>query len=375
MSDAVSESYLSALGRPKETLLTPSLLLDLDALQHNIAVVAERLRGQAALRPHVKSHKCAEIAHLQVEAGGVIGFTVATLWEALALHRAGLDNFLIANQIVGAEKRRHLAQAACDMNLLVAVDAVENAVQLSAAAREAGSEIGVLVEVDTGMNRCGVRSLEEAQRVAEEVDALPGLRLHGLTGYEGHCVLEPNRETRTAKAHSAMERLVGIAESLRAADLPIEIVSAGGTGTWDITGAISGVTEVQLGSYVFLDATRGAYLHGLEYGLTVLASVVSRQGDTLVLDAGRKTLSPEFTLPRLVGYPEEQIRARGPAEEHLICDVTPVCPLKVGDVVEVVPGYAPLTVNLHEVYHVVQGGVVVAIWPILARGSGRGGNF
>jgi D-serine deaminase-like pyridoxal phosphate-dependent protein len=372
---SLRERYAPALGKPKEALLTPSLLLDLDAIQHNIAFVAERLTGQVALRPHVKSHKCAEIARLQVEGGGVIGFTVATLWEALALREAGLDHFLIANQIVGPEKCRHLAQAARHMHLLAAVDDIDNAVQLSAAAREAGSEIGVLIEVDTGMNRCGVRSPEEARRVAGQVAALPGLRLQGVTGYEGHCVLESDRETRTTKAQVAMEYLVGIAHSLRAAGLPIEIVSAGGTGTWDITGAIPGVTELQIGSYVFLDATRGAYLQGLEYALTVLASVVSRQGSTLVLDTGRKTISPEFTLPRLLGYPEEQVRTRGVAEEHLLCDVTPACPLKAGDVVEVIPGYAPLTVNLHEVYHVVQDGVVVDIWPVLARGSGRGRNF
>ncbi len=375
MSVAVRERYAPAIGKPKEALLTPSLLLGLDAVQHNIAHVAERLTGQASLRPHVKSHKCAEIAQLQKKAGGVIGFTVATLWEALALHAAGLNDFLIANQIVGAEKCRHLAQAARDMQIMVAVDDVDNAAQLAAAATEAGSEIGVLIEVDTGMNRCGVRSPEAALQVAEQVADLPGLRLQGVTGYEGHCVLEPNRETRTTKAQSAMEYLVGIAQSLRAAGLTIEIVSAGGTGTWDITGYVPGVTELQLGSYVFLDATRGAYLQGLEYGLTVLASVLSRQGNTLVLDSGRKAISSEFTLPRIVGYPEEQIRARGPAEEHLLCDVTPACPLKVGDVVEVIPGYAPLTVNLHEVYHVVQNGVVVDIWPVLARGSGRERNF
>jgi D-serine deaminase-like pyridoxal phosphate-dependent protein len=371
------ERYASALGQPKEALLTPSLLLDRDVLLRNIRVAAERLAGAAALRPHAKSHKCAEIARLQIQGGGVVGFTVATLWEALALHTAdaGLDRFLIANEIVGPEKCRHLAEAAREMTLLVAVDAVENAAQLSAAAQAAGSEIGVLVDVDTGMKRCGVRTPADARTLAERVDALPGLRLQGLTGYEGHCMLEPDREARTTKAHAAMEYLVDIADSLRNAGLPIEIVSAGGTGTWDITSHIPGVTEVQIGSYVFLDATRGAYVSGLEVGLTVLATVASRQGETLVLDAGRKTISPEFTLPRPIGYPEEQIRVRGIAEEHLLCDVTPACPLRVGDVVEVVPGYAPLTVNLHEVYHVVQGGVVVDIWPILARGAGRGGNF
>lgn len=367
------ESYTSAIGKPKEALLTPTLLLDLDILQRNIATAAARLTGKAALRPHAKSHKCAEIARLQMAAGNVIGLTTATLWEVIALANAGLNaaSFLIANQIVGAGKCRYLAEAAREIQIMVAVDDVDNANQLSAAAQAAGSQIGVLVEVDTGMNRCGVRSAEDASRVAEQVNALPGLRLHGVTGYEGHCVLEPNRDIRATKARAAMEYLVGIADSLRAAGLPMEVVSAGGTGTWDITGTLPGVTELQIGSYVFLDATRAAYLDGLECGLTVLASVISRQGGTLVLDCGRKALSPEFTLPRIVGYPNEQIKARGPAEEHLLCDVTDACPLKVGDTIEVIPGYAPLTVNLHEAYHVVQNGVVVDIWPILARGNGR----
>jgi D-serine deaminase-like pyridoxal phosphate-dependent protein len=372
---SLRERYASAIGKPKEALVTPSLLLDRDALDRNIAVAAARPAGGAKLRPHAKSHKCAEIAQRQRAAGGVVGFTTATLWEALALGEAGLDDFLIANQVVGAEKCRQLARAARDKTILVAVDDEGNAAQLSAAARGAGSEIGVLVDVNTGMNRCGVRLPEDALRVAQRVDALPGLRLRGVTGYEGHCVLERDREVRTAKAQSAMTYLAGIADDLRTAGLPIEIVSAGGTGTWDITGSLPGVTEVQMGSYVFLDATRGAYLSDFEYALTVLASVVSRQGDTLVLDAGRKTVSPEFTLPCLAGFPQEQIRVRGIAEEHLLCDVTAVCPLTVGDVVEVIPGYAPLTVNLHEVYHVVQGGVVVDIWPILARGASRGGDL
>lgn len=372
MTDEPRDRYSSAIGSPKSELPTPSLLLDLEVLKRNIAVAAERLDGAVALRPHAKSHKCAQIARLQIAAGGVIGITTATLREIVALRNAGLTevSYLIANEVGGPEKCRQLAEAAREASILVAVDEAENAEQLSTAARNAGSEIGVLVDVDTGMNRCGVRSPNDARRVAETVARLPCLRLRGVTGYEGHCALEPDRVIRTAKAGIAMTYLASVSDGLRAAGFPIEIVSAGGTGTWDITCNMAGVTELQMGSYVFLDAARAEYVTGLDCGLAVLATVVSRQRGTLILDSGRKTLSGEVHPPTIAGYPPEQIKVRGLAEEHLLCDVTDDCPLKVGDTVEVTPGYAPLTVNLHEVYHVVQDGVTVDVWPILARGAG-----
>src|SRR5206468_12804717 len=137
-------------------------------------------------RPHAKSHKCAQIARMQVEAGAV-GITAATVWEAVTLVRAGIEDVLIANEVVGEEKIRQLALAAQNARITVAVDDERHARALSAAAGAAGSEIGVLVDVDVGMDRCGVRNREEALRLAEQLSRLPGLRLRGVMGYEGHC--------------------------------------------------------------------------------------------------------------------------------------------------------------------------------------------
>jgi D-serine deaminase-like pyridoxal phosphate-dependent protein len=362
----------SEIGKARDGLTTPALILDGAALKQNIAAMAARMNGPTRLRPHAKSHKCAQIAHLQLEAGA-IGMTTATVWEAAALVHAGVGDVLIANEVVGEEKIRCLAETAKSARLTVAVDDAGNAASLAAAAARVGSEIGVLVDVDVGMNRCGVRSREAALRLAEQVARLPGLRLRGVMGYEGHCVLETDRSVRGRKAQVAMEDLLSIADALTAAGHPMEVVSAGGTATYDLTGMNPRVTEIQAGSYALMDATRLGYVSGFSPALTVLATVVSRQGTTLVLDAGKKTVGVDLTLPPIVGFPPEQAAPRRASEEHLLYDVSEDCPLDVGDRVEVVPGYAPTTINLHEVYHVVEAGVVVDVWPVLARGAGSNG--
>lgn len=365
-NSGIAQYAQRVVGQPIAALRTPALLLDLDALRLNIAVMARQLTGTARLRPHAKVHKCREIAQMQLDAGA-IGITTATVWEAVAFARAGAPEILIANEVVGPEKIAALADAARETRMLVAVDDCGNAEALSAAAGNAGSEIGVLVDIDTGMNRCGVRSTADARAVAECVHRLPGLRLRGVTGYEGHCSLETDRAVRKQKAGAAMDYLLEITASLAQAGLPMDIVSAGGTGTADMTGLDARVTEIQAGSYIFMDVTRLGL--GLEYktSLTVLATVVSRQGATAVLDCGRKTIGPEFNLPRVL---DDSLTTRGVSEEHLLLDVPPDNPLAVGDQRQVLPGYAPTTVNLYALYHVVQHGMVVDVWPVLARGVG-----
>jgi D-serine deaminase-like pyridoxal phosphate-dependent protein len=363
------DAYRSAIGRLRQEPASPALLLDLEVLRRNMSTMAACLPDPARLRPHAKSHKCAEIARMQLEAGAV-GVTTATVWEAVALARAGAADLLIANEVVGGEKIEALAATARTARVTVAVDEESNAAALAAAACEAGSGIGVLIDVDVGMGRCGVRTVEEALALAGRVSRLPGLLLRGVMGYEGHCVMETDREVRTQKALAAIERLLGFKAALQAAGFPVEVVSAGGTGTSDITGAHPGVTEIQAGSYLFTDATRQGIVPQFAVALTVLATVVSRHGDTLVIDAGKKTVGVDFTLPRIAG---ESAAVRKASEEHLICEVAVDCPLRPGDRVEVIPGYCPTTVNLHDAYHVVEGGRVVDIWPVLARGPGRGG--
>lgn len=364
----ILDAYRSDLGRRRSDLTTPALLLDLAMVRRNIATMAAALQGPTRIRPHVKSHKSVQIAELQIDAGAA-GLTTATVWEAAVMARAGVKDLLIANEVVGDEKTRCLAETGRTTRMTVAVDNISNAGLIAAAARQAGTQIEVLIDVDVGMNRCGVRRVEEARVLARKLALLRGLRLRGVMGYEGHCVLEPDRPLRGRKANDAMQKLLAVVTALEADGFAIEVVSAGGTGTYDLTGANPRVTEIQAGSYVFMDTTRLPIAPAFGIGLTVLCTVVSRTMTTAVLDCGKKAIGADFTLPQLKGL---GLPARACAEEHLLFDVDGKCALEVGDRVEVVPGYRPITVNTHEVYHVIENDTVVDIWPVLTPGTGRG---
>jgi len=365
----VRNAYRSAIGRSRRELVTPALILDLDAARRNIQFMARRLSGmKAKLRPHVKVQKSAELARLQIEAGA-IGVCTATVWEAIVMSQSGIEDVLIANQVGGKEKIKALATAAKNGRMSVAIDDVQNARDLSDAARAAGSRLEVLIEVDVGMGRGGVRSAEEGASLAQHISKLPGLKLRGVQGYEGHCMSEPDRAVRIEKARAAMDYLGNVVDRLAEAGFACEVVSSGGTGTYDITGNNSRVTEIQAGSYVFMDNFHGNLVPGFSQALTVLGTVVARHGNTVVLDPGRKSIGIDFVLPTMLDYPF--YRARYFAEEHALFDVDERCLLKLGDTAELIPGYAPSTVNLYDAYHVVENGTVVDIWPIIPRGPGH----
>ena len=358
------DPYRAAIGRSRSELETPALLLDLDIARKNIAVMAGHMeRAGKSLRPHTKTHKAPQIARLQVDAGA-IGVSTATAWEAIVMIDAGVEDILVANEVVGPSRIRALAEAARDGRVTVAVDSAANLYDLSAAAVAAGSVIGVLVEVDVGMNRGGVRSKEEALAVARHAVSLPGIEWRGAMGYEGHCMLEPDRALRVTKQGTAMTHLFEVVDHLAADGIECEIVSAGGTGTYDLIAAHPRVTELQAGSYVFMDAFHGSLIPGFDVALTVLATVMGRHGDRVILDAGRKGVGIDLMLPSPVGI---EATTAFVDEEHTGIDVPESSPLRYGDTVELMAGYGPATVNLYGRYHVIEGGVVTDIWPVMAR--------
>jgi D-serine deaminase-like pyridoxal phosphate-dependent protein len=367
--DRVSHAYRSAIGRHRHELITPALILDLPAARRNIEKMANRLKTMPAkLRPHIKVHKSPELARMQVDAGA-IGISTATVWEAIVMVRSGLDSIFIVNTIAGREKLAALAAIARDANVMVAVDDANNAADVAAAARAAKSKVGVLIEVDTGMDRAGVDTPEQAVELALRVAALEGAELLGVTGYEGHCSLTPERDLRAQRQRVAMNLLIDSAEQIKAVGLPCPIVSAGGTGTWDWTATTPGVTEIQAGSYAVMDNFHGPMATDFEHAVTVLTTVISRPPDRVIVDAGNKSLGAP-ALSTIRGHNLAILRVD---EEHGIFIADASYPLHVGDVVELVPGYAPGTVNWYDAYHVVDGDRVVDIWPVIPRGPGHGG--
>ena len=367
--DRVKRAYGSAIGRNPRDVITPALVLDLPAARRNIAKMADRLKTMPAkLRPHIKVHKSPELARMQVDAGA-IGISTATVWEAIVMVRSGLDSIFVVNTVAGREKLAALAEIARDAEVMVAVDNPQNSADIAAAARAAGSTVGVLIEVDTGMDRAGVDTAGQAVELARRITQLEGLKLLGVTGYEGHCSLTPDREERAQKQQTAMHMLVDAADTMKAAGFPSPIVSAGGTATWDWTATTRGVTEIQAGSYVFMDNFHGPMAGDFEHALTVLATVISRPPDRVIVDAGNKSLgAPALTTMR--GHDLKVMRVD---EEHGIFVADASYPLHVGDVVELVPGYAPGTVNWYDAYYVVEGDRVVDVWPVIPRGPGHGG--
>lgn len=367
--ERVRAAYRDAIGRRRHEVPTPALLLDLDVARRNIRTMADRMAGtKARLRPHVKVQKSSDLAWLQIEAGA-IGVCTATVWEAIVMSESGIEDVLIANQVGGTEKIRALATAARKGRLTVAIDDVRNAAALSDAVQAAGARLEVLIEVDVGMGRGGVRSADDAVTLANAVLRLPGLRFRGVMGYEGHCMLEPDRTVRIAKTHAALDYLGSVIERLAQAGFTCEVVSSGGTGTYNITSTNPRVTEIQAGTYALMDKFHAGLVDGFESALTVLATVAIQHGNTIVLDAGRKSVGIDFILPTMVPYPFFQ--ARYFAEEHALFDVDKRCRLALGDTVELIPGYAPTTVNLYDAFHVIENGMVTDVWPIVPRGPGH----
>ncbi|MCC6416873.1 MAG: DSD1 family PLP-dependent enzyme [Gemmataceae bacterium] len=354
------------LGQPLDALDTPQLLIDLDVVDANMKRMFGAFRDRPVnVRVHFKSLKCAGLARYIAAANPRGGFLCAKLNEAEVLADAGLTDILIANQIVGPLKVRRLADLARRAQVRVCVDAPDNVEELSQAARAAGVTVGVLVEVDIGMKRCGVEPGEPALALARRVHASPGLRFVGLQGYDGHLQFIPDPTERRAKCLQGMEQLIGTRRLIERAGIPVEVVTGAGTGTWEFVGSYEGVTEIQPGSFVLMDCAYHPIRPEFGCSLSVLATVMSRRPGQYVLDAGSKAISRDFGTPVIKGRAGEHVTKL--AEEHTLVELEGDG-VRVGDRREVIPAHCCATMNLHRACVAVRGGKVEALWPIEASG-------
>jgi D-serine deaminase-like pyridoxal phosphate-dependent protein len=348
---------------------TPALVVDLSAMERNIRRMAEFYAGSTCkLRPHFKAHKTPAIARRQLAAGSCTGLTCATVGEAEIVVGEGLTNdVLIANEVVGPGKAARVARLARQADVKVVVDSDAGLEDLTRAARAEGVEIGVLVDVNVGLPRCGISPGAEAVSLAKRVAAAEGVRLRGLMGYEGHVVSIEDRAQREAAARRAMEPLLSTARTIREAGLPCEIVSAGGTGTYDITGRIEGITEIQAGSYVLMDTAYARLDIPFELAFTVLGTVLSRpKPEMCVADNGHKACSMDHGNPMVKGIEGASVLFL--SDEHATIILLPESAIRVGDRIELWPSHIDPTINLHDVIFAVDGEEVVEVWPVAARG-------
>jgi D-serine deaminase-like pyridoxal phosphate-dependent protein len=360
---------ISAIGLTLDDLDTPALLLDLDAMGRNIATMSGHFRAHGlAWRPHAKAFKCPAIAH-QLRKAGALGVTVAKVSEAEVMAAAGIDDILIAHLVVGPTKTARLAALQRQADVKVTVDHPDHIAPLAASARAAGVTIGVLIDIDLGMKRCGVASPEAAVALARQVSSTDGLRFDGLMGYEGHTLMIDDPGAKRAAIHEAIGRLLHAKAIVEDAGFPCRIVSAGGTGSYRYTAEIPGLTEIQAGGGIFACNyyTQVCHVAGHEPALTVLATVVSRPApDRAILDIGRKSVSDYRTPPTLPDYPDCQVL--GLSAEHASIEVGPGTTLRIGDRVSVIPGYSDFTFVLHDRVLGHRAGRVEATWELLGRG-------
>ncbi|MEO8125327.1 MAG: DSD1 family PLP-dependent enzyme [Burkholderiales bacterium] len=364
------------IGASLDEIETPALVVDLDALDDNIArMAAFAAAAGMKLRPHAKTHKCPSIAHRQIAAGAV-GQCCQKVGEAEALVSGGIRDVLVSNQVVGAQKLRRLAALARDATIGVCFD---DAGQVDAAAKAAcdfGVTLGGLVEIDVGMQRCGVAPGKPALEIAQRIAQSPGLHFRGLQAYHGTAQHIHGAAERAKAIDGASTHVRTTLEVLERHGLRCEIVSGAGTGTFRMEGGSGLWNELQVGSYVFMD-TDYARIGGVDgerytefrHSLFVLASVMSRSArERAVLDAGLKSYSGEKGLPWVHGL--RDVEVVGMSDEHGKLRLGPTAaPLALGDKVMLIPGHCDPTVNLHDWYVVVQRGRVVALWPITARGA------
>jgi D-serine deaminase-like pyridoxal phosphate-dependent protein len=348
---------------------TPCLTVDLDVFESNVRLCIDRLAG-VRVRPHLKTAKSPAVARLLLDAGAV-GICVAKLSEAEVMLAGGIDDVLITTELAGPIKARRLAQLISrwpDARVCVVVDSWEGASAIDAALP---CVLDALIEVNVGQDRCGIAP-EDALSLAERLHELDQLRVVGLQGYEGNLqhVRDPSQRRRLCDG--SMKRLAVAVDDLRAAGHAVDVVTTGGSGTAEFCARHTVVTEVQPGSFMFMDAD---YLDtaGVPYqpALTALATVISRPTpDRAVVDAGLKTLSNDSGPARLTDTPGWSYHHAG--DEHGM--LTPTSEpgrreLRVGDRVTLLPSHIDTTVNLHDALYAHRGGQIETTWAIAARGK------
>ena len=368
----MTDTAYEYLGMPVAEIDTPVLLVGLEALEANIARLARHFREAGKeLRPHTKSHKTPAIAHKQL-AAGAIGITCAKLGEAEAMAATGIQDILMANEVIGAKKIARLMELARHCDIMVAVDNPQNLAQLEEAAGRAGVKPRILLEINIGHNRCGVAAGSAAAvELATAAARCRHLRYCGMMGYEGHVVDLEDRAAREDGARECLQRLVDTRAAVEREGIAVEICSASGTGDYYLSTTYAGITEVQAGSYALMDVAYGKLGLGFEYALTVLTTVISRpSGERVITDAGLKALTPEHGLPLVKDHPELECHAL--SEEHgRLRTLQGTSPLPVGEVLEFIPGHGCTTVNLYDQLYAIRAGKLEAIWPVAGRGKLR----
>ena len=365
-------------GMDEADIQTPCLVLDLDALERNIAKMGRFAREMGVRhRVHGKMHKSVDVALLQERLGGSVGVCCQKVSEAEVFARGGIRDVLVSNQVREPAKIDRLARLPkLGARAICCVDDLENVADLSAAALRHGTRIECLVEIDCGAGRCGVTTTPAVVEIAQAIDAAPGLTFAGIQAYQGAMQPLDSYADRKAKIDIAVAQVRDAVEALKAVGLECDIVGGGGTGSYYFEGTSGVYNELQCGSYAFMDADYGRILDKdgrridqgeWENALFILTSVMSHaKADKAIVDAGLKAQSVDSGLPVVFGRTD--VTYVKCSDEHgVVSDPDGV--LQVNDKLRLVPGHCDPTCNVHDWYVGVRGGKVEVVWPVSARGK------
>ena len=363
------DNYRPLPGTPIEELDTPCLLVDLDAVEHNFAVVAETYRGKTCkMRQHTKNTKSPLLANMQIRAGGTLnGVCTAKLSEAEVMVEGGINDVLIPNQIVTRDKISRLCALARQGDIKVVVDSEQNLQDISDIAEERGVTIGVLIEVDTSMGRAGVRSDEQGVALAKLAERLPGVKFRGVMSHQTPDVKWPDAETRMLISRKFIQVCLDVKNAIEAEGIPVEMVSSGETFSYAAAADIPGVTEVEGGTYALGGTTRG-YMEEFQIANKMLGTVISPPRPGIGIgDVGMRALSQAAVSDaELEGMPGVTIEET--MDDHIVLRTDGTTPLELGQKFLLLPGYQDMMINRWDQYVAVRNGAVEQVWDIPGRG-------
>ena len=350
-------------------LQTPALILDKKALEYNVSYMDRLLRESGLhLRPHYKSHRCIALAKMQIEHGAV-GMTCSKLGEAIDLVENGILDILIANQITQPEKIAQVAALAGKCHLAICVDDHQNIDDLEEAARRAGTRIYIFVEYETGMDRCGVSDFDEFLRLAGHVTKCPHLIFQGIQAYAGHLSHETDQARRKAASAAVEDKLLQLKKYLENHKIPVKDVSSCSTGTIELRKDMPGVyTEIQAGSYLFMDASYRTLGLDFKHSLYVLSSVISRKNDKFVTDAGVKTCSVDQGDPLLLEDTDPALHPLAMNEEHIVHHWKDH-PFQINQFLHYIPGHCCATINMYDKIYVYEDSQITDCFAVTSRGK------
>jgi len=357
-----------------DALPTPALLLDEAALERNIAKMAGFLGEQGkGFRPHAKTHKCPEIARRQIEAGAV-GICAAKVSEAVVLVNGGIEDVLITSTIVSPDKAAVVAELSRTASIDIVVDSIESLTVLNDALED-GAELGVLIDLDVEMGRTGTRSDDTMLMLADRIVASPGMKFRGVQHYAGHLMHVEGFDARRDRSLALWDIVAKRIDVLNDRGFPCEVVTGCGTGTFNIDCEVEAVTDLQVGSYVFMDqeyrligGRSGELFDDFEVALTVATTAISQPLDVAVtVDGGYKVFASDTVNPEPLDLADSKFRFGGDEHGILIFAKGTQQPM-LGSVQRFITPHCDPTVNLHDAYWVHRDDKVHARWPITARG-------